>query len=822
MAEPILKIQNITKSFFGVKALDDVSFDIQKGQIVGLLGANGAGKSTLLKIIGGIQAADAGHILLEGEPLHVKTPHDAQRMGVVSVYQELNLFSHMTVAENLFIGRERKDKLGNVEWKRTKQDAADILLGMGLDIPPQTLVKDLSVARAHLIEIARAINENPKILLLDEPTAALSEDQITWLFDKVNELVKNGTTVVYVSHRLDEVTRLCERCVILRDGRLAATLDAGLNKSVIVEKMIGHEVVLQKKQIAEDFDKPLFECKGLSVKGKLENISFTVNRGEIVGIAGLVGAGRTELLRAIYGVDRMNEGALMLDGKPLDIKHTSDAIKQRVVLVSEDRKLEGLFLAEPVRLNLAANTLGQRAKLGFIERKKELAQTSEICDKVHLDKSRLRSPVRMLSGGNQQKVVIGKTLLTGADLLLMDEPTRGVDVGAREEIYQIIYSLAEQGKGIILVSSDWEEVLALSDRVLVMSEGRITKELRRDDITEENIMHHSTIAKVAKTEQASKAGSRFSRLLQSNTSVLAIILLALMVGGLLFSPTFGKVNNLKNLVWQSSVYILMTLGQLLVILSGGIDLSVSATMTVAGVTGIAIMSKGPEMFWPGLLAMLAVGLAAGALNSLLVVIGRMNAFIATLGVSIVLQGIALIITPKPISPAPQIFKFIANKEFLGLPIILYIVAAIIALFALMLNYRPLGRRMYAVGENSTSALWSGLPVVSTQFMAYILCSVMAVVCAMYMLGRSGAAEPAVDSRLTLDSIAYTLIGGATLAGGKGSVAGSVLAVFSMIVLLNILNQTGAGMYLQEIIRGVLLLSIIISYERRLAKKQLLA
>ncbi len=823
MAASILQIKNVTKHFFGVKALNDVSFDINKGEIVGLLGANGAGKSTLLKIIGGIQSADSGEILYEGEPLNLKTPHDAQQKGLISVYQELNLFLNMTVAENLFLGRECKDGLGFVDWKKTNKEAEFILKGMGLNIDPCTVVSNLSVARQHLIEIARAINEKPKVLLLDEPTAALSEDQIEWLFKQVRGLVEAGTTVIYVSHRLDEVSEFCSRCVILRDGRLTAILDDEFDKCNIVKNMIGYDVVLEKKAAAKECKDVVFECEGLSVKGKLDDVSFKVGREEILGIAGLVGAGRTDLLRAIYGVDKADSGILKLNGKPLNINHTSDAIKNKIVLISEDRKLEGLFLAEPVKLNLAANTLKDRATVGFIKSKEETKAAKEISGKVSLDKGRLRSPVRMLSGGNQQKVVIGKALLTGADLLLMDEPSRGVDVGAREEIYKIINSLSEEGKGIILVSSDWEELLALSDRVIVMSEGRLTQELSGDAITEENIMHASTIANLNKAEKAVKNGSPIkrmtSKMLGKNSAVLALMLAVLIIIGMSTSPTFLSINNVKNLFWQSFTFILLTLGQLTVIISGGIDLANGAILTVSGVTGLTIMNSGPNMFWPGLFAMLAVGIVVGLINGLLVVKARMDAFIATLGISIALQGAALIITPKPIFPVPDVLKYISNKEWLGLPIILFIGILIVAIFAVLLKYRPMGRRLYAIGENQRNAHWLGLPVQSTQVCAYMVSALLAAVASIYMLGRRGAAESAVNSGMMLDSIAFSLIGGATLAGGKGSVAGSLLGVFSIAILMNILNQIGVGMYFQQIIRGVLLMGIIISYERRISKRK---
>ena len=475
----ILRLENISKSFYEVKALQNISFDIYKGEILGLLGANGAGKSTLLKIIGGVQRSDKGDIYLDNVNLGNITPYIAQQKGIISVYQELNLFLNMTVAENLFIGRENKTITRLIDWKATRKKAKTILESLGLDIDPDAEVASLSVANQHLVEIARALSEKPKILLLDEPTATLSDKEIQWLFTKIRTLGQNGTTVVYVSHRLDEVIALCERCVILRDGKLADQLDGQFDKEKIINSMIGHNVELlrtEAKKVAADV---IMECKNISLGNLVKDVSFQLKKGEILGIAGLVGAGRTELLGAIFGIDKKTSGHIYKHGKEVIIKNPKDAMDNGIMLIPEDRKIDGLFLNESVRFNIASATLEKRAKGGFINVKQEKEITAKAAKDVQLDTSRIEHLVKLLSGGNQQKAFIAKTLLVNADVLLLDEPTCGVDIGAREEIYSIIKELSNQGKSIILVSSDWEELIYLSDRMLVMSEGKITGDIGR-------------------------------------------------------------------------------------------------------------------------------------------------------------------------------------------------------------------------------------------------------------------------------------------------------------------------------------------------------
>ncbi len=821
MSSPALSFSGIAKSFGDFQALHDVSFDLPSGQILGLLGANGAGKSTLLKIAGGVQPPSSGGMLLYGKEYRPSSPQNAKTSGIASVFQELNLFLNMSVAENIFIDDGFRNPWGLIDWKSMRAEAGRILKSNQLDIDPVTPVSDLAIAQQQLVEIVRSLSEKPRILLLDEPTASLSEDQTRWLFTKIREVAAAGTSVLYVSHRLDEVAEICERCVILRDGGLVATLERSeIGKDRIIRHMVGRDIAPGARESRREgaSGEVIFDCANLSVEGKLENISFQVRSGEILGIAGLVGSGRTELLNAIYGILHPSRGVMRRDGVELVVKHPRVAIEHGIAPVSEDRKREGLFFGETVTRNLNASAAANRSLLSFIDRRREKARAVGVAGRIALDTGHLDHLVDRLSGGNQQKVVFGRALLTEADLLLLDEPTRGVDVGAREEIYGVIQESASQGKGVILVSSEWEEIVKLADRVLVLSDGQIVGELTGQDINEPAMLHLCTERKKRRVEKAQGQG-RLARLAQSlfssnnRIAVLSILLAAVFVTGSLISPFFLNRINISNLAWQSFVYLLLATGQLAVVICGGIDLSVSAAMTIIGVIGIKAYAAFPGAMGLSLGAMLAAGALIGLVNGVLTVYGRINAFIATLGVGIVLQGISLILTPKPIAPAPPLLKHLANGSWFGIPIVVLASLLLFVLFYLLLRHTRFGRRLYAVGESDVKASWSGLPVDLTKVSSYLISAVMATLAAFYMLGRAGGAEPMVDPRLTLDSIAYCLIGGATLAGGKGSLGGTLITIVLMIMLLNILGHSGVGIFYQQIIRAVLLLVIVVAYNK---------
>lgn len=821
MPEALLSINSISKSFYNQRALEDVSFDVYEGEVVGLLGANGAGKSTLLKIIGGTLNADSGSISLSGKIIEQNSPRRALQLGIVSVYQELNLFSHLTVAENLFIGQEIKTKAGTIDWTETNKQAKNILDSYDLGIKPDALVSSLSIAKQHMVEIARAFNENPKILLLDEPTSALSESEIDWLFAKIRETAKSGTTVIYVSHRLDEIAEICDRTVILRDGNLVHISTGSMGKASVIYHIVGYDVVLKKAFTEENTQQIVFEAKDLVSQNGTRAAHLFVRKGEILGIAGLVGSGRTELLHSIFGIDKLTRGTIVKDNKTIQIHNPTDAIRNGIILVPEDRKVSGLFLSESARFNIAASTLDDRAKLGLVDNQTEKQAAKKSAEQVLLDTNRLEDFVRQLSGGNQQKTVIAKTLLANSEVLLLDEPTRGVDIGAREEIYEVIKSLVETGKSIILVTSDWEELIHLSHRVMVMSENRLVGEIE-GDITESAIMHRiaSTSTKSKKkVEQTSNLLSRLFLNTNNNFLLLFFILLVGLIGGSLINPFFRTWLNFSNLFGQSMILIILSLGQLIVIIAGGIDISSGALMAATSVIGLTIMTEYNQPPIIGVLVMIAFGILVGTVNPLLVLKARVDPFVVTIGMMLILEGVALVVSPKPFGPSPQIFKVLFSSDLFGFPSAMILLLILLVLFGLLLRYTTLGRRFYAVGENRINSFNAGINVNRVIFLSYMFCSLMSVLAATYTLGRFGAADPVLGPGMELEAIATVLIGGATLAGGRGSILGTVIGVFVLGVLANLLSLMDINVWYQEVIRGVLLLLIIASYERMIRRRE---
>lgn len=825
MEKTLLSINSISKSFYNQRALEDVSFDVYEGEVVGLLGANGAGKSTLLKIIGGTHQPDSGSISLSGKQIEHNTPLKALKMGIVSVYQELNLFAHLTVAENLFIGREIKTRAGTINWKETNKQAQLILDAYDLGIKAEALVSSLSIAKQHMVEIARAFNENPKLLLLDEPTSALSETEIEWLFAKIKETAANGTTVIYVSHRLDEVAEICERTAILRDGKLVHISSESMDTASVIFHIVGHDVVLKKAFEEENTQEIVFEVNDLVSKTGVQASNFYVRKGEILGIAGLVGSGRTELLHSIFGIDQRTSGTIIKDQKEIQINNPTDAIKHGIILVPEDRKISGLFMPESVRFNIAASTLDDRVKFGLVESRVEKQAAQKSAEQVLLDTGRLEHMVRQLSGGNQQKTVIAKTLLANSNVLLLDEPTRGVDIGAREEIYEIIKAMVQSGKSIILVTSDWEELIYLSHRVMVMSENRLVGEIQ-GEISEAAIIHTAESAGVRKQTKVStdttKARDLYNRIFlntNNNFLLLFIILIAALAFGSIINPYFRTWLNFSNLFGQSMVLIILSLGQLLVIIAGGIDISTGALMAASSVIGLTVMIEYDQPVLMGVLVMIVFGVLVGLINPFLVLKAKVDPFVVTIGMMLILEGIALVISPKPIGPSPEIFKVLFNRDIFGIPSALILLVILLVLFGLLLRYTTLGRRFYAVGENRTNSFNAGINVNRVIFLSYLLCSLMSVLAAIYILGRFGAADPVLGPGMELEAIATVLIGGATLAGGRGSILGTVCGVFVLGVIANLLSLMNINVFYQEVIRGVTLLLIIASYERMIRRKE---
>lgn len=494
MSEYLLEMKNISKEFSGVWVLQDVNLSLKKGEVHVLLGENGAGKSTLIKILSGAYTKTSGEIYISGEPVEIRNPSDAFGHKIGVIYQEFNLNPFMPVYENLFLGKEYTNALGFVDRKRSLKEAKTALQRVGLEISPRTLVKDLSVAQMQLVEIAKAIMSQVKILVFDEPTATLTEREIEKLFQIINELKADGVGIIYISHRMKELKYIGDRCTVLRDGIYIDTVNLSeVEDCDLVRMMVGRTVEFEKR--TENFCNLLEDVlcvEGLSYRNLLDDINFTLKKGEVLGVAGLVGSGRTELAKCIIGEYKATRGSILVKGKKVKISDPCDAIKNGIVYLSEDRKNEGLIVKHDVQTNATITGLDKLIHGGLIDTKKETVCANELVKQFNIKTNGLKMMIKYLSGGNQQKVVIAKWVNSGADIYIFDEPTRGIDVGARQEIYTIMEELVRAGASIIMISSDLVEIIKMSDRVLVMHQGKIGGILENDeDLCQEIILNYA-------------------------------------------------------------------------------------------------------------------------------------------------------------------------------------------------------------------------------------------------------------------------------------------------------------------------------------------
>jgi ABC-type sugar transport system ATPase subunit len=485
----ILQLRDITKTFPGVRALDRVNFDLRRGEVHALVGENGAGKSTLMHIVGGIYRPDSGEILVGGRPVRLRSAHDAALQGISVVHQELSLAPNLSVAENIFANRQPVRAGNLIDWAALESRTRELLRRFSMDLSPRTLVKHLSLARQQVIEILKAMSYRPRVLVLDEPTSSLTATDTQLLFRNMDRLRDEGTSIIYISHHLGEIFQVADRVTVLRDGRHVETLPAaGLTEDAIVRRMVGRTLGNIYGERASEIGPEYFRVDG-AAGGRFRDVSLTLRRGEILGVAGLVGAGRTELARALFGAERLTAGNVMLGGRPLHIRSPGQAVAAGIGYLTEDRKDQGLFLRMTVRDNCIAPTLSRFAgRLGMMDERRISKFAEDGRMRFGIVTPSTEQAVRNLSGGNQQKVLLAMWMGIAPKVLIADEPTRGVDVGAKSEIYRLLRQLAATGVGIILISSDLLEILGLADRILVMRQGRIAGEFARREATEENII----------------------------------------------------------------------------------------------------------------------------------------------------------------------------------------------------------------------------------------------------------------------------------------------------------------------------------------------
>ncbi|MDM5201210.1 sugar ABC transporter ATP-binding protein [Fictibacillus enclensis] len=491
---PLVQLSGIYKSFSDVHVLKDVNFEVRPGEVHALMGENGAGKSTLMKIMAGIYQRDKGTVMVKGKEVHFSSPKEAEEMGIGVVHQELNIIPYLTVTENLFLGKELTyGKSGILRTGAMRKQARKALEALGVKIDPDAVAGELSVGQQQMIEIAKVLETNSDCIIMDEPTAALTDREIEALFEVIEKLRNQGVGIVYISHRMEEIFRICDRISVLRDGNFIGTkMVSETDFDEIVSMMVGRELGDRFPERQVTIGPERLRVENLSRNEHFKDIHFDVKQGEILGVAGLMGAGRTEIMEAIFGYKKKDSGTVYLDGQRLNISKPADAIAAGLAFVTEDRKDKGLVIGMTVRENFTLTNLKAVSKNGILSARSEQEETDRLIKKLHVKTSGREQTVKSLSGGNQQKIVIGKWVNNQPKVLILDEPTRGVDVGAKKEIYQIMNELTEQGVSIIMVSSELPEILGMSDRILVIHEGKIAKILHREEADQEKIMHAAT------------------------------------------------------------------------------------------------------------------------------------------------------------------------------------------------------------------------------------------------------------------------------------------------------------------------------------------
>ena len=490
----VLRAEQLSKSFPGVQAVDEVSLTLYEGEVLALVGENGAGKSTLTQILGGAQRQDSGRIIFSGQPVSFNSPEDAMQAGISMVFQELSLVTSLSVAENIFANRQPVGTLNNIRWNDLYQETDQFLGRFELELDPRKLVKNLSMGQQQILEVLKAISTNPKVLILDEPTSSLTEGEISYLFQNMRRLQGEGMSFIYITHKLSEIFQIASRVVVMRDGKyIGDRVVSEVTESELVSMMVGRQIAnLYGTASGEPSATEYFRVENLSRKGAFQDVSFGLQRGEILGFAGLVGAGRTEMGRAIFGIDRKDSGRIFLNGAEVKIASPEEAIEKGIVYLTEDRKAEGLFLDMPIRENVIAPSLRDlSSRLDFLNKKEIDRFATNLVTKLSINTPSILKKVLTLSGGNQQKTLVAMWVGTEPKVIVFDEPTRGVDVGARAEIYQKLREIVADGNGIIMISSDLTELVGMCDRILVMHQGRIQGVVNRTDFSEELILSYA-------------------------------------------------------------------------------------------------------------------------------------------------------------------------------------------------------------------------------------------------------------------------------------------------------------------------------------------
>lgn len=793
---PVLELINVSKSFSGVPALTDVSFDVHAGEVHALLGENGAGKSTLMNIATGTLKPSAGEMRFEGRIVDGLDPLEAVKLGIAFVHQHPAVMPDLSVLENFQVALPRE------VFPEGQSDATYIqsLLDMvNLETRLNERVEDLPIASKHLLEIAKALALKPKVLVLDEPTAALGQDSVALLFSLVKRAVAEGVAVIYITHRLMEVREIATRVSVLRDGQHRQTsMVADITDQELLALIVGRELksTFPLKHEKREGSVPNFEMKGLSGRG-FHDVSLVGHPGQIIGLAGVVGNGQSELLRALAGLEGF-EGEIRIGGQ---LRKQSE-LRPQAAMLPADRQREGLMMRMSVRENAAISALHKFRQGPLLSRKKEDAELEKVFEQLSVKTQSPEALVSSLSGGNQQKIVMARALLSDPLIVVADEPTQGVDVGARAEIYQILRKTSESGIPVVIASSDSKELEGLCDTVYVMSRGQVVRELHGDDITEENMVHAAVtsttqavdmnqLKEVEKLRNRNDTVQRVWRFAKGDSApAVLLVLVMLSLGSYIFSANdkYLSTFNISSMLLLATALGFIAIGQTIALLTGGLDLSVGP---LAGLLVVVISFFATDEFTVGSLllgglAMLAVSLAVGFLNGSLIRYVRFTAVAATLATYIALQGFSFVLRNETGGFISVDISKIITFSIGPFPVAFIILVAVAIAMEWMLRKRSWGWRLRAVGSEEESARRVGVPTNRTVLSAYILTSGFTFLGAIMLTAQLGVGDPSQGIGYTLSSITAVVIGGTSLLGGRGSFIGTL---FGSLLLVQVLNAT---------------------------------
>ncbi|WP_378143782.1 ATP-binding cassette domain-containing protein [Cnuibacter sp. UC19_7] len=822
-ATAVLSLTGISKSYAGVKALSDVSLEVMPGEVHALLGENGAGKSTLMNVASGTVQPDGGSITVAGQDIQTLTPHLAAELGIAIVHQHPAVLPDMTVLENMRVALPRSvfEGEGSVE-----EVAARMLAASGLRVHLSERVEMLSVAQKHLLEITKALALKPRVLVLDEPTAPLGQDSVDFLFAKVREAVASGTAVVYITHRMAEVRELADRVTVLRDGTLrgVARVDE-VTDDELLAMIIGRRMESTfPPKWQGGTDEVTLVLDGLSGPG-FDAVSAAVSRGEILGVAGVVGNGQSELLRALAGLES-STGRVVVGGT----ERSQHDLLDRAAYMPADRHHEALMMSLTVRENAAIAALKRFKRWALLSHSVEERIVGETLDELSVKASSQDAVVSSLSGGNQQKVVMARALLSQPMMVIADEPTQGVDVGARFEIYRILREISASGIPVVVASSDAKELEGLCDQVVVMSRGNAVATLVADEITEERIVQ-AAVTSTAHTTNAApltetvKRSTPFRRFLQGDYAPTALLAAVIVVLGVfIFSQNARYLSdfNIFSVLMLVSALGFIALGQTIALLIGGIDLSVGPLAGFLVVVGSFFINDGQPfgVVGLGLVLMFVLAVATGLINGSLIRFGKFTAIAATLTLYIALQGLSFLLRDSPGGYISADVTAIMTTRVGPIPVVFIVLVVVTIGLELLLRYRRWGWRLRATGSNEESARRLGVNVSRTVVLAYTTTSILAFGGALVLMTQIGVGDPAQGVSYTLSSITAVVLGGTSLLGGRGTFVGSL---FGSILLIQVLNATtflGLSQMWQYIFQGVLILVAAIAYSlarRRKAK-----